>query len=104
MKQKKRIEAIQEMAKKYGYPISKGCYLISFWELAAMLNNTWKAYLFVSKKYSKDYGPNMVEHFAINDYDYWRFRRMINWTVKRTAEIKKATKGYPEWYQIKTNP
>lgn len=101
-KQQKRVKAIQDIAKRYGYPISEYKMLISFWELAGMLNNTWKAHLFVSRQYrNKQYDNNTRNHYAIHDFDLWRFRRMINWTRKRTVKIYLATKGYPEWYRVK---
>lgn len=99
IKNRKRQNAIIEMATRYGYKINKNRYIISFWELSYNLNNCWYAPLFVSKKQtSKD-----TEHYgkwAINVDDLSLFKRMITTTINKMKGAKIKEQKFGVYYEI----
>lgn len=96
-KQYERECAIRRIAGNYGLPWKKGK-VISFWQLAKELNDSYYAKIFLKKHPFFDTEPDK-NFFIIPSFQLDRFLRMIRWTVNRMKDSKVLEKK-PEWYYI----
>jgi hypothetical protein len=64
----KRREIIIHLAKTYGIEID-GAYIISVWELADMINNTWASMYFIKNPKRFKRKNSNGEKFSIPNYD-----------------------------------
>ena len=99
IRQRKRQNAITEMATRYGYKLGKNKYIISFWELAYNLNNCWFAPLFCSKKQT----DKITEHYdkwAIDVDNLRLFRMMVTRTINQMKGAKIKEQKFGIYYEI----
>jgi hypothetical protein len=101
-KQQKRAKAISEVLRSWAFDEGKS-YFMGFWDMADNLNNSWFAPLFISSKYKDKQHETVFKNgetqWSIPSYDEYKFRRMINWTVKRMGG-KIIKQGYNEFYRF----
>jgi hypothetical protein len=106
-KQIERQNAIMHICERYAYK-DKGYYQISFWELAAHLNNCWYAELFVSRKLANPKYNKLGRKdtsFAVDNFSEHMFLRMVNETCKKWKDCRIIKQGgnnpYITFYRIR---
>ena len=99
----KRIESIYNECENWAYRV-KGKYIISFFELAGLLNNMWRARDFldmnkllknVEAEHQKTNGD-----FCIAFYNLHVYRRPLKDAVRKIKGAKIVKFGYADWFEI----
>ena len=94
-----RKEAIYKILKDWAYKIN-GYYLISFWDLAYRLNDSWFTYLFIRKYTHKDKIIEYHKKWALSEGYVYILKTTLNCAVKR-LKGKVITRGYNVYYKMK---
>ena len=94
-------EAIEDVVKKHGLKLEEGKRIISVWELARELNNSWYTPLFYKRRKSADIYETLHGNWALKEYELWRLVNALKRYLKKQSRARVIYRTvYNLWYEI----